>query len=324
MPKSTTIKSLFLNDESSFAELSKIAGALHLVNSQSALDRVAREIIEIARRSRVSRDIELCNRASGVVLALPASKGLRAIAEFYTDLSQQAATIDPREFCQALVRRADSAEPAYVARVILEVARTYDLAGDLPEAVRCYLQAAKAAAATDSLVAVQVAASMAVLRSDDGDHHGALRELERVFPIIASIYHTYPHLYYGYANNRAVVLSRAGRIEDSRRAIQVALASPLAPRFPEWHDTAREIEEAARKEPRRESPTFRITAAEVRRPAANQAPVRKTRDRQSILFIIAVARRAKPAADNPIVSKNRRITSLLQRYVKTVRIRDRP
>jgi tetratricopeptide (TPR) repeat protein len=323
MPKSTTTKSLFLNDESSFVGLSKIVGALHLVNSQNALDTVEREIIEIARRARVSRDTELCSRASKVVLALPASNGLRSVAEFYADLSQRAAAIDAHGFRQALLRRADSAEPAYVARIILEVACTYDLAGDLSEAVRYYAEAAKAASATDGLMAIQAAASLAVLRSEDGDHPGALQDLWRLFSVIRSISHTYPHVYYEYSNNLAVVLSRAGRTEDSRRAIRIALASPLAPRFPEWRDTAREIEEAARKEPRRESPTLRITAAEVRRPAANQAPVRKTRNRQGILFI-ATARRAKPAADNPIVSKNRCITSLLQRYVKTVRIRDRP
>ncbi|HWX40115.1 MAG TPA: tetratricopeptide repeat protein [Blastocatellia bacterium] len=324
MPKSTTIKSLFLNDESSFAGLSKIAGALHLVNSQNALDRIARRITEIARRARVSRDIELCSRACSALLALPVSEGLRSIAEFYAEVSQPAATFDAYAFRQALARRAASAEQPYVARVILEVALSYDREGDLSEALRYYLEAAKAAGTTDGLTAAQAADSLAVLRSEDGDHHGALRELERLFPIIVSISHTYPHLYYSHANNRAVVLSRAGRIEDSRQAVRIALASPLAPRFSEWHETAREIEEATRKEPPRASPTFRITAAEVRRPAANQAPVRKTRDRQSILFIIAVARRAKPAADNPIVSKNRRITSLLQRYVKTVRIRDRP
>jgi tetratricopeptide (TPR) repeat protein len=323
MPKSTTTKSLFLKDESSFGGLSKITGALELVNSQNTLDSLAREINEIARRARVSRQKELCSKASAAVLGLQVSKGLRGVAEFYASLSQQDGVSDTRRFRQELARKADTAEPAFLGRVILEIACTYDCEGDLSEARRYYLEAAKAAGATDRLTSVQAAANTAVLRSEYGDHLGALQDMWRLFPVIKIASHTYPHIYYKYANNLAVVLSRAGRTDNSRRAIQVALASPLAPRFPEWHETAREIEEAARKEPRRNSPTLRITAAEVRRPAANQAPIRKTRDRNRILFI-AVARRAKNAADNPIVSKNRRITSLLQRYVKTVRIRDRP
>jgi tetratricopeptide (TPR) repeat protein len=324
MPKSTNAKSLFLKDDSSFGGLSRIAGAL-LITSQNALDCLAREINEIARRARVSRQWELCNKASSAVLSMPVSQGLRGVADFYANLSRHG---DTPEFRKSLDGRADRAEPPYVARIILALGCTYDLEGSLSEALRYYVEAAKAANGTDSLTAVQAAASMAVIRSEYGDHLGSLRDMRDLFSVIGSISHTYPHVYYEYANNLAVVLSRAGRTEEARQAIKVAVASPLAPQFPEWHDTAREIEEAARKEPRRESPTFRITAAEVRRPAANQAPLRKTplrktRNRQSI-FLIAVAGRAKPAIDARIVSKNRRITSLLQRYVKTVRIRDRP
>jgi tetratricopeptide (TPR) repeat protein len=255
VPRRTTTRSLSLNDESSFVGLSKIAGALHLVNSQSALDSIAREMIEIARRARLSLDMELCSKASSAVLALPLSEGLRSVAEVYDDLSCRAVMFDARGFRQALARRASSIERPYIARVIVEIAQTYDLEGDLSEALRYYVEAMKAAKGTDGLAAVHAAANMALLRSDDGDHHGALRELERLFPIIGSTSYACPHLYYSYANNRAVVLSRAGRTEEARRSIRVALASPLAPRFPEWRDTAREIEEAARRVPSRKRRT---------------------------------------------------------------------
>jgi hypothetical protein len=83
MPKSATAKGAMLNNESLLAGLSRITAAVQLVNSQEALDSAAREIIEIARRARVSREMELCNRASSAVLALPASGSLRSVAEFY-------------------------------------------------------------------------------------------------------------------------------------------------------------------------------------------------------------------------------------------------
>jgi tetratricopeptide (TPR) repeat protein len=251
MPKSTTTKSPLLKDESLLAGLSRVIGTLHLVKSQKALEGTANEIIEIARLARASRDFELCGRASGAVLALPVSEGLQSVAEFYADLSQGAAVSDANGFRQVLARRAGSAEPAYVPRLILEVACTYDREGNLRDAVRYYLEAAKAARGTDALTAAQAAASVAVLPSEDGDHNGALRELGRLFPILVSTSHTYPHLYYAYANNRAVVLSRAGRIEDSRRSLAVALDSALEPLFPEWRETASEIEEAAHREARK-------------------------------------------------------------------------
>jgi len=319
MPKSTTTKSLFLKDESSFGGLSKITGALHLINSQNALDCLAREINEIARRARVSRQSELCRKASAAVLHLPVSDSLRGIAEFYASLSQRA---DNDEFRHALARRADGADPSYLARVILELACTYDYEGNVPEALWYYVEATKAATGTDSLTAVQAAAGMTLLRSDDGDHLGALQEFKRLFPIIRSVSHTYSHVYYEYANNLAVVLSKAGRIEEARHAVRVALASPLAPRFPEWSETASEIEEAARKESPKSAPTLKIAVA------ASSARLREAQHLRAakpprVLFVAVIKFVNTPVTVPPRYSNSHSV-SLLGRYVKTVRIRDRP
>jgi tetratricopeptide (TPR) repeat protein len=322
MHKSTITKSLFLKGESSFAVLSEIAGALHLVNSQNALDCVARQIIEVARRARVSRDMELCGEASALLLSLPASQGLRSVAGFYSSLSRPALAFDAARLREAIARGADSAALPYVPRIILEVAGTYDREGELSEALRYYVEAAKVAVGTDGLMVIQAAESIALLRSDDGDHFGALQELERLVPIIGSVSHTYPHLYYEYLNNLAVVLNRAGRTEESRRAIRVALASPLSPRFPEWRETQREIEEAAQKEPRRSPATVTVVPALGER--LKEAPARDLR-KSPKTFVIVVVRLDRVGGIAPFRPASvRALASLLERYVKTVRIRDSP
>jgi tetratricopeptide (TPR) repeat protein len=220
------------------------------------------------------------------------------------------------------VYKIDAADPAYLARAILELACSYDHEGNLPEALRYYVEATEAAIGTDRLAGVHAAASTAVLRSDEGDHAGALRDLHRLSCVIRSISHAYPHVYYEYANNLAVVLTRTGRIKEARQAIQVALASPLAPRYPEWHDTAREIEEAARTEPHRVTPTIKIAAATLAaRP--KQALHRLTKRPRRVLFIARV-RFDLTGTEVPLRFSSRNIVSLLDRYVKTVRIRDRP
>jgi tetratricopeptide (TPR) repeat protein len=322
MHRSTTIKSLFLKDESSFCGLSKIAGALHLVNSQNALDCLANELNHIARRARISRETELCSRASAAVLCLPVSRDLRGVAEFYGFLSQQEPVFDTRVVRSELVRQADAARPAFLARVIQEIALTYDGEGNLQEALRYYAEASRAASGTDSLMSFQTTASTAVLRSLGGDNQRALRDLQRLFPVVRSISHAYPEIYYKYANNLAVVLSGAGRIEESRRVIQVALASPLATRFPEWHDTAREIEEAARSEPHRSAPTLKIAAASLplRHKKQRPLPVKKPRS----LPPICIVRFDLTGTEARFRFSSRNVVSLLERYVKTVRIRDRP
>jgi tetratricopeptide (TPR) repeat protein len=318
MPKSTTIKSLFLKDESSFGGLSGIAGALHLVTSQNALDCLAREINEIARRARITRQWELCSRASSAVLSLPVSQGVRDVAEFYVSLSQQA---DMAEFRKALERMADSAAPAYVARIILEIAYTHDREANLSEALRYYVEAAAAARGTDRLIAAQAAAGMALLRSDDGDHLGSLHNLGRLFSAIGPISHAYPHLYYEYANNLAVVLSRAGRIEEARRAVRVALASPTSLRFPEWQETQEEIEKIARSEPHRIAPTLKPAVATL---AVRHKEPRLRIKRQPGLPFICIVRFDLTILQIPLWVWGRYVVSQLDRYVKIARVRAPP
>jgi hypothetical protein len=324
MPKSTTIKSLFLTDESPFCGLSRIAGALHVVNSQHALDCLASELNEIARRARISRRTELCRRASAAVLRLPVSRDLRGVAEFYAFVSQEQPAFDARIVRRELIRRADGAGPTFLARVILEIACTYDRydrEGNVQEAMRYYTEAVKAASGTDSLMAFQAAASAAVLRSDCGDSQGALRDMQRLFPVVESISHTYPEIHYKFANNLAVVLSRAGRIEESRRAIQVALASPLAARFPEWRETAREIEEAARSEPHGSAPTLKIAVATL--PVRHKEPRLRIKRQPGLPFIRIV----RFDLTNPLIPLRgwgRYVVSQLDRYVKIARVRAPP
>jgi hypothetical protein len=136
MPNSTTAKSLLLKGGSSFAALSEIAGALHLVSSQDALDCVGREIIEVARRARLSRQMELCNKASRLLLGMPVSSGLRSAAQYYNSLSLPNVPLDAYKVRGDLLRSADTSEDAYLPRILLDVGSTYDRQGDLSEAAR--------------------------------------------------------------------------------------------------------------------------------------------------------------------------------------------
>src|SRR5262249_10121440 len=135
---------------------------------------------------------------------------------------------------------------------------------------------------------------------------------QRVFPTIRSTSHTYPHIYYEYANNLAVVLTRARRIEEARRAVRVALASPLAPRFPEWSETAREIEEAARKEPPKSAPTLKIAVATLSA-RSRQAQRLRAAKPQRVLFV-AIIKLVSTAAPVPPRYSNSHSVSLLDRY----------
>jgi hypothetical protein len=75
----------------------------------------------------------------------------------------------------------------------------------------------------------------------NGDHRGAVADLERMFPIARITSSLQPYAYYDYLNALAVELREVGRLEQARRASEIALASPYAHAYPEWRETFDEI-----------------------------------------------------------------------------------
>jgi hypothetical protein len=82
----------------------------------------------------------------------------------------------------------------------------------------------------------------AVVKALEGDHRGALADLEKIFPLVRMASSQQPYAYYDYLNTLAVELCEAGRVEEARCASEIALASPFARAYPEWRETREEIE----------------------------------------------------------------------------------
>src|SRR5262249_32741460 len=88
---------------------------------------------------------------------------------------------------------------------------------------------------------------VALTRSFEGDHKRSLADLERLFRVMRSFATSLPSDYCDYLNNLAYELGQVGRIDEARAAINVALRSPNADRFPDWAETARELDTMQRR-----------------------------------------------------------------------------
>ena len=253
MHNRTTIKSLFLKGKSSFFGSARIADALRYVKSQTALDCIAREAIEVARDAWMLRERDLRNLASNVVLALDVSPELHVVAHHYKSLKHDESNADSDSATKTLIHAADRCPAEYTARIILAVGKARHGAGDHSEALRYYAEACKSARGNDALSRMYAVWNVAMVDYDCGLHRNGLSKFEGLFPLVSALSHRYPVLYYDYLNNLAALLSENGRIEESRHAIRIAMASPFADRFPEWRETQREIEEAAHKQERTKS-----------------------------------------------------------------------
>ncbi len=138
----------------------------------------------------------------------------------------------------------EKAPAKYRTKALMSLGAIKFDSGDYKSALALYLQANRAAVSDwgrDPLVAVHTQKMIAVLKSMDEDHEGALIHLEKMFPLVCAVGRRHPHVYYDYLNSLAVELAEVGRLEEAFSASKIALASPYANAYPEWHETRNEI-----------------------------------------------------------------------------------
>jgi tetratricopeptide (TPR) repeat protein len=136
---------------------------------------------------------------------------------------------------------ADNAPGIYKPKAILALAALSSRRKDWNSALYFYNEAAQAG--SFSVATLTAMRSIAVLKAAEGSHRAAVEDLENLLPAIK---HAPPHVYFDYLNSLAVELSAIGRVEEARNICEVVLASPFAPAYTEWQETAAELAEKSR------------------------------------------------------------------------------
>jgi len=310
MTNKTSVKNRSFKGESSFWSIAELVRIVNCATSQREIDNAGLRLLDLARIARLTREEQACSDASKLVMSMPVSHGLHLAADYYRIISQKE-LVCARD---VLIRVAYSAPLEYRARVTYQIGYGYEIEGNAAEAARYYIEAAALAGDQDYLSRLHALSGLAYLRSEEGDHAGAVAGLEALLPMVRVLSRVYPIIYAEHLNNFAAVLSRAGMTDQAERAIAAALASTFAVRFPEWRETELEIEEAA-KQSRQSAPTGKSDLI--------QLPAARERVRKPLGLFTVVRRRSNSTvarSDFPAGI----VVSLLERYVRTVRIRDRP
>ena len=127
------------------------------------------------------------------------------------------------------------------------------LRGDLESALKLYVEAnrrAQGVGRVDPVTTLFSQKNIAVIKSVQGDHRGALSDLERISSLARAVGSIFPQVYYDYLNSLAVEFAELRRITEAADASRIALASPFAAAYPEWRHT---FDEIATKERQRAS-----------------------------------------------------------------------
>jgi hypothetical protein len=91
---------------------------------------------------------------------------------------------------------------------------------------------------------------VAVVKGMEGDHRGAVADLEGLLPAVRAVSLFQPQFLYDYFNSLAVELCEVGRFEEAQNVSRIVLASPYIHAYPEHRETWEEIQVRGGRVPR--------------------------------------------------------------------------
>jgi hypothetical protein len=100
-----------------------------------------------------------------------------------------------------------------------------------------------AKASKDVSTTIRAHLGIAIYKSLEGFHQRALTDLENLYPLA---HYSQPVVFFDYLNSLAVELGEVGRKDEARNVSRIVLASPFAPAYPEWRQTAEDLRPARR------------------------------------------------------------------------------
>ena len=274
------------------------------VYRKQTFSQLGNTLVALAQHSYSLRLTDAVEKASDFLLNLPLGPEYQSVGRYY-----QALCIYRRgeadEARILLERVAGSLPLPFRAKARLAMSGICYESGDLHSFLLLNLEASRLAACSDwrdPQTFVKAQRNIAVLKSVDGDHRGALADLERLFPLARALGRWQPYLYYEHLNSLAVELMETASLEEAQNASEIALASLFAGASPEWQETRDEIE-LRRRRPSRSVVAFHRASAD---PAFN----RKSPEANNLLLLPVPDRSQSLAARPSLTTPPARVLSL--------------
>lgn len=235
-------------------------------------DEATRQLAKAAETLYTTRDYEALEELARVLAGMSDARA-KAAGVYYIALCERrrGQEVAAARLLQSVVSQ--EAAPRYKARAMQALRVIHRYAGDCRAAELFYNRAIEQATGprTDLLTLVNATLARSEIISTDGDHRRALDELRAIQPaveIVAQVHPVYAPLF---ANDIAFELLQAGRISEARRFAAYAVASPFAPRFLAWAETARAVEQAEQQKAA-QNRIVRVEARPARSTARKRTP----------------------------------------------------
>jgi tetratricopeptide (TPR) repeat protein len=204
-----------------------------LIGGMTSFQELGNRLVKITEQAQTFRQYDKVKEAAQILANIPI-KQYQAIGHYYMGLCEFRRGKSPRDIFEQV---AEYAPAKYRALAMHSLAAIEARKQDYESELYWFVESLKVHPSVEAF------RDIAVIRAKEGYHQSAVKDLEKLYPLIRYVD---PLTYYQYLNSLAVELGAVGRKYEARNIIRYVLASPYAFAYPEWRDTAEELKEPNR------------------------------------------------------------------------------
>jgi AraC-like DNA-binding protein len=203
----------------------------HLISGITTYQELAERVVKQIELACAFRQVERVRELARILLNVPI-KEYQLTAQYYLVWCQCRELKYHDEVLERIIEQSQTCKTkALFSRGAFEWYK-----GKSEAALYFYMEALKTSPNISEYV--ELVRSIAVLKGTEGFHKSAIRDLERVLPIIR---HAEPRLYYDFLNSYAVELMENHRLSEAQDTALIAVSSPFGPFYPEWQKTLSDV-----------------------------------------------------------------------------------
>jgi hypothetical protein len=198
-----------------------------LLSRVSNVLQLGKYLVREAEKAQVFRQTKRVEECGAILAHMP-EREYQLIGQYYLAWSAYRKGEDAQDVLENVFERSRT----YKTRSLIILAALEGRKGNSSTELRYLLDSLKLA--DDVAMKIKISRAIAVVKSKEGYHKAALKDLENIAPLVR---YTTIQAQYDYLNSLAVELGEVGHIQEAQDVCRVVLASPLIGVYPEWRET---------------------------------------------------------------------------------------
>ncbi len=207
-----------------------------LLSGISNYEWLAVRILQQIKAAHAFRQVEQVRELATILGNIPI-KEYQLIGQYYLIWCNYRESVFKAEALENLIGQTRT----YKTNVLLSRAAIEVCQGKMETGLYFYNEALHTAPVISDYIYIKL--GVAQVKGFEGFHQSALNDIENLLPIIR---YTEPKKFFETLNSYATELGEAGRRDEARNVMRVVLSSPFIHAYPEWQQTAADLQGGSR------------------------------------------------------------------------------